>query len=64
MSGSELTAWREARGYSRVQLASLLGVHYSAVAKWETQQRGVPAFMWRALEHIDCAPRTATEGTE
>lgn len=67
MTGAELTAWRETRGYSRVQLAELLGVHYQTIVKWEHDDRKLSPLLWRALEHLDCKeprPATPTEGDE
>ena len=64
MDGAELTVWREARGYSRSQLAALLGVHYQTIVKWEHDVRKLSPLLWRAREHLDCAHPRATTPTE
>lgn len=63
MNGTELTAWREARGYSRRRLAELLGVHYQTIVKWEHDDRKFSPLLWRALEHLDCDTRRPPPAT-
>lgn len=38
-TGQRIKKLRKARGYSREQLAEILGCHYTAIAKWEADSR-------------------------
>ena len=64
MTNEELLSWRQARNLTRQQLAAMLDVSMWTVVKWERGERKIPAFMWRALEHLDCTHPRATTPTE
>jgi DNA-binding transcriptional regulator YiaG len=57
MTNEELLAWRNGRGLTRQQLADSLGVSSWTIVKWERGERKIPAYLWRALEHLDCTTR-------
>ncbi len=53
MTSAELTQWRTARNLTLVQVGELLGVTAATVSRWESGHRKIPAFLWRALAHLD-----------
>ena len=42
MTGSELRAWRDARHYTRKQLAPLLGTSHISLYRWEKEYVDIP----------------------
>jgi transcriptional regulator with XRE-family HTH domain len=52
MSGAELRAWRDARGWSQAALASRLHVHVQTISKWERDERAIPPFLYLALQAL------------
>lgn len=64
MTNEELLSWRHSRGLTRQQLADALNVSSWTVVKWERGERKIPAFLWRALEHVDCKEPRTPRGTE
>lgn len=53
MSPKELTAWIEASGYNRKELAEILGVSNVSVSRWEHGTREIPSFLALALECLE-----------
>lgn len=53
MTPDELRAWREGRGYSRPQLAALLGVDRVTVWTWETGHSTPPPYLALALRALE-----------
>ena len=53
MSPAELTEWIEASGYSRKELAEILGVSNVSVSRWEHGTRDIPSFLHLALECLE-----------
>lgn len=53
MSPKELTAWIEASGYNRLELAEMLGVSNVSVSRWEHGTREIPSFLHLALECLE-----------
>lgn len=53
ISPADLRAWRTARKLSQQRLASLLGVTWLAVQRWEAGTRKVPAFLGLALKGLE-----------
>lgn len=49
-TGERLRRWREARGLSQAELASLVGVAQPTIVKWETDQRQPRKGYWTTLE--------------
>ena len=69
MSGSELMAWRQARGWTKYRLAKYLEVEQSSVVRWENGTYHVPRWVPRLLACEEAAgimptpaPRAAAEG--
>lgn len=52
MNAIELRTWRKEQGLSQTELATLLGVKYLAVLRWEKEQRKIPPFLSLALEAL------------
>jgi len=52
MTGEQLAAWRNYYQLTQPQLAQLLGVHVTTIAKWETNRYKIPPFLGLALETI------------
>lgn len=50
MTAKELKAWRESKGYSQKELASILGVTIVCISRWENEAREIPSFLHLALE--------------
>ena len=42
-TGHQLKLWRKRMGYTQSQLADEIGVLRGTVARWETNQRAIPA---------------------
>jgi DNA-binding transcriptional regulator YiaG len=53
MTREELKQWRQDRKLSWAKLAHLLGVHWTAVAKWERGERSIPALLSLALYGLE-----------
>ena len=53
MTREELKHWRQERKLSWAKLAKNLGVHWTAVAKWERGERGMPALLPLALKGLE-----------
>jgi len=52
MEPLELKATREKLGFTQSQLASELGVHRVAVARWETGTRAIPSMLGLAMKAL------------
>lgn len=52
MTPVQLAAWRNYYQLTQLQLAQLLGVHFTTVAKWETGRYAIPPYLGLALETI------------
>ena len=52
MTGAQLASWRNYHQLTQPQLAKLLGVHITTVAKWETDVYRIPPFLGLALETV------------
>jgi DNA-binding XRE family transcriptional regulator len=52
MTPQQLVAARSALNLSRRDLASVLGVHWNTVTKWETGGQGIPPYLGLALDGI------------
>jgi DNA-binding transcriptional regulator YiaG len=50
---AELRSWRKAHGLTLKSLASALGVTWLTVQRWETGARGIPPFLYLALERLE-----------
>ncbi|MBI2817828.1 MAG: helix-turn-helix domain-containing protein [Acidobacteria bacterium] len=69
MNPEELRVIRDKLGMTQEQLASALGVHRVAVARWETGTRKIPSMLALALHtlaqgHRKTLKRRATAGKE
>lgn len=53
MTAKELKAWRESKGYSQKELASILGVTIVCISRWENKAREIPSFLHLALECLE-----------
>jgi transcriptional regulator with XRE-family HTH domain len=53
MKAKELKAWRESKGYSQKELASILGVTIVCISRWENKARAIPSFLHLALECLE-----------
>lgn len=53
LTPDELRVWRTSRCMSQGTLGELLGVTWVTVQRWETGQRGIPAFLDLALLGLD-----------
>jgi transcriptional regulator with XRE-family HTH domain len=53
MTAKELKAWRESKGFSQKELASILGVTIVCISRWENKARKIPSFLNLALECLD-----------
>lgn len=65
MTGTEIKAWREARGLTQAQLAELIGVHRVTLARWETGTRiphpMVGIVLARLDQQMDAGARAGVE---
>ena len=61
MSGKELTAWIEASGYSRKELADLLGVSHVTLSRWEHGARRIPSLLRLALIGLETKMKKGKE---
>lgn len=52
MKPEQLAAWRNYHQLTQSQLARLLGVSKTTVARWEIGMRAIPSFLGLALETI------------
>ena len=52
MKGKELKEWRKKQGLTQMELSKLLGITWSAVARWEIDVRKIPPFLHLALTTI------------
>jgi transcriptional regulator with XRE-family HTH domain len=62
MTREELRQWRKGRKLTLAKLAKLLGVHWTAIAKWERGERGIPALLPLALEALEHRLRKEEKG--
>lgn len=53
MTPAELKSWRRERRLTQTQLATLLGVQYLAVSRWERAERQIPALLPLALKWLE-----------
>ncbi len=53
MEGGELRAWRDSHSLTQEQLATHLKVRGNTVARWERDERGIPPFLFFALQSLD-----------
>lgn len=51
--GTEIRAWRTARGLSQAKLAKLLGVQWLTVQRWEAGTYTAPPFLHLALKQLE-----------
>jgi len=52
MTGKELKEWRKKQGLTQMELSKLLGITWSAVARWEINVRKIPPYLHLALTTI------------
>jgi len=53
MTPSQLKRWRKKHGCSQAELSLALGVHVRTISKWEIGVRGIPPFLYLALESLE-----------
>ena len=53
MDRQELKVWRKQRGFTQGELATLLGVKWLAVSRWERGERGIPALLPLAIKGLE-----------
>ncbi len=56
MDRHDVTMWRHQHGYTRSQLAVLIGVDARTLARWERGESRLPAWLERTLRDIDTHP--------
>lgn len=53
MTPTDLKAWREARGWSRAELARRLPVPLRTLEAWEWGVNRIPSYLYRALRDME-----------
>ncbi len=53
MTKEELKQWQKINGHTQQTLANALGVHRTAIARWETGAREIPSFLHLALRCLE-----------
>lgn len=61
MTGLDIASMRERLGLTQTQLASILGVHYVTVSRWETGHYKVPPYHVAILQAIANNPQASGE---
>ncbi|MFH0812848.1 MAG: helix-turn-helix transcriptional regulator [Pseudomonadota bacterium] len=61
MTKEELKQWRETNNLTQQQLADLLNVSQVTVARWETDARKIPSFLYLALIGLEKSKRKGGE---
>ena len=56
MNRNDLRQWRTERDLSLTDMATLLGVHFVTVYRWEAGDRAIPPFLELALRYLQEQP--------